>query len=466
MRAISMILLLLAFNTLARADLVGKWTLRDAQMEVIAEFRADGTFTRTTRNAFGAETVEGSYQLRNDSLILQPKGANETITLHLRYPDTNTLELRGDDGSTVQMIRQNAAQVNDQKNPLDQGDHQRKPVNASAPVTFGVHHYIDKGGLRDRQTGDWLEGFCVLVPRGWNFTGGFRWVAAEKPATMITKTDLLNPVKSDYLIASPDGQCYFRQYPVEYWCAIDTFPPGHNYNGMIVAPALTPEQYITQFIIPRQRGGQLADVQLVKQEPLGSLAEKYTEESRRFDAMTSGAVPNTSLTFKAGGVTIDYTENGIAYRERFICILQYLQTANMIMWQQRSNFSVRAPREQFDRMTQTFATIATSIQTNPRWSIALIELRQKIEIPLQQAEAYCNRIRNEIAQSHAQTTHELARDSGYLTGDYYPYKGLDGNRYTLPTDKYHFMNQAGEILSQDSHVPPSSDWTSIEPYNQ
>jgi len=28
------------------------------------------------------------------------------------------------------------------------------------------------------------------------------------------------------------------------------------------------------------------------------------------------------------------------------------------------------------------------------------------------------------------------------------------------------MNKDGDILSQDNSVPPSSEWTSIEPYNQ
>ncbi len=118
-------------------------------------------------------------------------------------------------------------------------------------VTYGVYHYIDQGGLRDPQTGQWLEGFRILIPQGWKFTGGFRWIAREKPANLLTKTDLLNPVKSDYAITSPDGRSVLRQYPVEYWVQTNVFPLGHNYNGMIVYAAVTPEQYITQFVIPR-----------------------------------------------------------------------------------------------------------------------------------------------------------------------------------------------------------------------
>lgn len=334
------------------------------------------------------------------------------------------------------------------------------------PVTYGVYHYIDEGGLRDPRTGQWLEGFRILVPKGWKFTGGFRWMAREKPANLLSRTDLLNPVKSDYTITSPDGRSVFRQYPVEYWVQTNMFQPGQNYNGMIVCAALTPEQYITQFVIPRQRGLQATDMKIVKQEPLDQLAAKYEAESQQFATLTGGAATGSALAFKAGTVTIDYTDSGVACREQFLCIQQYLQTAGMVMWWPRMNFSVRAPREQFDAQLPVFTTIALSVQTNPYWSIALIELREKIKVPIAQADAYANKVRREIAASHAQTNHELAKAGGYLSSDYYDYKGTDGNRYNLPTDKYHFMNKDGDIRSQDSSVPPSSEWTSIEPYNQ
>jgi hypothetical protein len=435
-------------------SIVGQWLVRNDQMEVRAEFRADGTFTRVTKNAQGTETVEGTYRLSDGVLELLPRGATETIKLKCRMPDANTLELTGDDGSGVQMIRQ--------------GEAGPKPAGKAGgrAIVYRVYHYMDVGGLRDPQTGQWLEGFSILVPKGWKFTGGLRWVTNEKPANMLSKTDLLNPVKSDYTITSPDGSIVFRQYPVEYWVQTNAFPPGANYSGMIVCPAVTPQQYITQFVIPRQRGGQLQDLRIVKQEPLDQLATLFDQESRRFDAAMGGAAAGSSLTFKAGAVMIEYTENSVPYRERFICIQQYIQTAGLIMWWPRSNCSMRAPRDQFDGTIQTFATVAASLRTNPRWSVALIELRQHVNMSLAQADEYCHRIQNEMAQSHWQTEHELARDEGYLSGDYYDYKGTDGNRYTLPTDKYHFMNQNGDILSQDDSVPPSSDWTSIEPYNQ
>ena len=89
------------------------------------------------------------------------------------------------------------------------------------------------------------------------------------------------PVKSGYAVFSPDGRYLLRSYPAEYW--VDTsltpanqsgfgFKPGNNYNGMIVSPVVTPEQYIASFVYPRQHG-QVENLKIVKQEPLPRLAE-------------------------------------------------------------------------------------------------------------------------------------------------------------------------------------------------
>jgi len=140
-------------------SIVGQWLVRNDQMEVRAEFRADGTFTRVTKSAQGTETVAGTYRLNDGVLELQPQGATDTIKLKYRMPDANTLELTGEDGSGVQMIRQ--------------GEAGPKPAGkwGGRAVVYGVYHYIDVGGLSDPQTGRWLEGFSLLVPKGWKFTG-------------------------------------------------------------------------------------------------------------------------------------------------------------------------------------------------------------------------------------------------------------------------------------------------------
>ena len=173
-----------------------------------------------------------------------------------------------------------------------------------------------------------------------------------------------------------------------------------------------------------------------------------------------------NLAFKAGTLTIDYTDGQLPYRETFMTVIQYIDTAGMVMFWPRVNFSFRAPRDEFDRWQPVFTTIATSVQNNLRWMMHLVKMTTNAAISQREMDDYSHRIQREIADSHAATTSELARDMGYLTSHYHSYKGTDGNRYHLPTDKYHFMNASGELLSQNSWDPPSSEWKSIEPYNQ
>ncbi|MFH0783753.1 MAG: DUF6263 family protein [Pseudomonadota bacterium] len=353
---------------------------------------------------------------------------------------------------------------------------EKKPLSqsSSAPVNYVVFRYIDQGGLRDQTTGEWLEAFRLLMPKGWKFQGGLRWVAREKRPDQLSKTDTLMPVRSDYAVFSPDGRYLLRSYPAEYW--VDTsrtpmnqagygFKPGSNYSGMIVSPVLTPEQYISSYVYPQQRG-QVAGVTVVKQEPLPKLAELFAAEANRFNQLIASTAVQGNLDFRAGTITIDYTDGQTPFRETFVTVIQYIDTAGMVMFWPRVNFSYRAPKEEFDRWQPVFTTIATSVENNPRWKLHLTKMTENIAISQQQMDDYCHRVQRDIADSHAATTSELARDMGYLTSPYHSYKGTDGNRYHLPTDKYHFMNTQGELLSQDSWDPPSSEWKSIEPYNQ
>lgn len=341
-------------------------------------------------------------------------------------------------------------------------------------MNYEVFHYIDQGGIRDQTTGNWMEAFSLLIPKGWQFTGGLRWVAMEKNPAQLSKTDANYPVRSDFAVMSPDGRCFLRSYPPEFW--VDTtqtaqtrmgagFSNGANYNGMIVWPVVSPLDYIGQFVYPRQHG-QVQNPTLVKQEPLPKLATLFYNESARFEQIMGRSGISAGLSFQAGTATIDYLQGQTTFRETFIVIMEYLETAGMIMYHPRINFSFRAPRDEFDTWQPVLTTMATSMRNNPRWSLTLSQIINKAAMSQRQMDAYCHRIQQEIAQAHGATNSEIAHDLGYLSSPYFDYKGTDGNRYTLPTDKYHFMNSAGELLSQDRADPPSSDWVSIEPYNQ
>lgn len=344
----------------------------------------------------------------------------------------------------------------------------------SFSVNYEVFHYIDQGGIRDQATGEWLKAFSLLIPKGWKFIGGLRWVALGKNPAQLSRTDTNYPVRNDFTVASPDGRCMLRNYPPEFW--VDTtrtaqnqmgagFANGATYNGMIVWPVVSPEDYIGKFVYPQQHG-QVEKLSLVKQEPLPRLAELYSAESARFDQVMGRAGINAGLSFQAGTVTIDYTEGQTAFRSTFIVIMEYLETAGMVMYHPRINFSFRAPRDEFDKWRPVLTTIATSVRSNPRWNLYLSQMVNRTAISQRQMDDYCHRIQQEVADAHAATTHEIAHDLGYLSSPYFDYRGTDGNRYTLPTDQYHFMNAEGELLSQNRSDPPSSKWVSIEPYNQ
>jgi hypothetical protein len=179
---------------------------------------------------------------------------------------------------------------------------------------YVVYRCFDSGGLKDRQTGKFLECFSLLIPKDWKFEGGLRWIANEKPLNQITRTDLMKPVRGQWRVVSPDGHSAFVAYPEVCWIDMShsperqfgiVRPPGSDYEGMIVYPAIPAEQYITDFVIPRQRG-QLADVKVVSKGAANDLAKQYTAEAQAINRALGGAA---ALTYRAGVVVVEHREN-------------------------------------------------------------------------------------------------------------------------------------------------------------
>jgi hypothetical protein len=51
------------------------------------------------------------------------------------------------------------------------------PAMKRPPVSYTVYRCIDQGGIRDQATGEWLEAFRLLVPKG----GASRAASAGSP---------------------------------------------------------------------------------------------------------------------------------------------------------------------------------------------------------------------------------------------------------------------------------------------
>jgi hypothetical protein len=77
------------------------------------------------------------------------------------------------------------------------------------------------------------------------------------------------------------------------------FPPGSNYQGMLVAYLQSPEDFITQFVIPYAHPN-AQNVNVESSKNLSTVAQNFTQRVRQL-------VPYGTFSYEAGVVTVSYS---------------------------------------------------------------------------------------------------------------------------------------------------------------
>lgn len=330
-------------------------------------------------------------------------------------------------------------------------------------VVYVTYRYIDKGGISDPATGQSMEAFSLLIPKGWTFEGGIRWLTREKDPRTLDRGDLMAPARTSFQVVSPDKRCALVAYPETFFSDLRSspagqmglFPPGSNYMGTISCPMLDPAHYIAQYVIPTHRRD-LQNARLVAAKDLPQLAALSEKEAAVF-CQFMGQSGLANVSFKAGLVTVEYSRDGVAYREDFLAILTYLQMQGVSMWWPKSTVSARAPKEEYDSWAPCFLTMLASIRVNPRWFIAYKQMTDETWRGIQDVDAYCRKIDHEIWENKAKTNLQIHRDMYPVLTGYITKQAPDGTRQYLPTDTKHFINDRGEIVA-GNQAPEGGGW--------
>ena len=343
-------------------------------------------------------------------------------------------------------------------------------IRPSASRTqYSVYQCLDEQGFRDPQ-GRPLEVFRMLIPQGWRFRGGVTWKINQKGALGLDRADLVNPAVCAFQIAAPDESVVIEAYPEVRFADIrespayqmGAFPDGSNYGGVVVAPAVEPDVYITSFVIPQQRG--IANVRIVESKPQPAVAQRYEHEAAIINRCL-GAAGIGSAVFRAAHVTVDYEWNGRPVRESFLVSLMYLQTPGITMWWPQLNVSLRAPRASFDEYLPVAATCLTSFQPNLRWIAEYLRLQKQAEGVIIDVDRVCREIDREITANRAETNLQIHRDMYPRLAPYCDHLGADGKRYFLSTELDHQMDEHGNIRS-DISLPDEAGWTRMPEYTK
>ena len=142
-------------------QLVGTWLLRTKEVELRAEFSADGRWKRSLRTDSGLENNQGTWKVQGSALECKVEGEDEVLRFEIKLPNADTLELWENAESGVSLIRQAKSE------PA-----QRPTVNVAPPKIVVPEGKPQKPGGSSRQP----------LPAGWTaFEHPFVGIQAQIP---------------------------------------------------------------------------------------------------------------------------------------------------------------------------------------------------------------------------------------------------------------------------------------------
>ncbi len=293
--------------------------------------------------------------------------------------------------------------------------------------------------------------FTVLVPKGWQIAGGIFRVdpsrqggAAQSIAAKVdfaVKKDAAGTVMIRWL---PDVLFYDARYSPAGQMGM--FPQGSNYNGMTVHNLISARQFIPDIAIPYAHPN-ASNIRVTESKNLEDIAKNY---QRRMHAL----VPMIDFGYDAALVTLTYTENGVKYIEKMICIIENWGRAGAGMWGNKETFYVRTPLNEFSKYESIMSVIQNSIIINKQWLAGELKGQQKRGEIMINTQREMQRIENQMTEHRRKTNAEIHNDMFLTLTDQEEYVNPFTNEVETGSNqwKYRWENEAGDIIYTDNEA--------------
>lgn len=222
-------------------------------------------------------------------------------------------------------------------------------TNGQDMLRFKTFSYVD-------ETGTGIEAFHFLMPVGWEFAGGIRWVLDNPTLPAVAAFQVYNPTGREAFEGFAN-HCYFwTDNPM----TMNLFPPGSRYFGSEVRQPMRAQDALKHLILPEARGG-VTRLEILDEQPLPELARVLGAGSQGY---AEGA--KIRIAYELGGVPMEEELYGVVEQLVFPIQTMYGMRTNII-WYVDYLFSFRAERGQLENNAKLFQTIAYSFRVNPKW---------------------------------------------------------------------------------------------------
>ena len=329
-------------------------------------------------------------------------------------------------------------------------------------LSFETVNYIDRAC-----TGG--EAFSMLLPRGWEFSGGIRWSPDEVMMPAALAFELSG---TDVTLQALPGKAFFWTDLMQVRAR---YPIGAGYLGAVVCPPLDVADLIRSVILPSARP-EATGLKIIDERSLGRATAPYAG----LDFKDCG-----SSSMEAYRMHVEYEMGDRRAEEEIFCtIADYrfdVPVGNhgfgYIFWMVDDIFSFSAEKGKLDGPRDILQAVMSSIRLSPQW----LEKYQRIKRYLKDRQVFRQSSLRQISRdvdafsgpdagavmpllARRQSIYRLIADNlgdGAALGEYYdPVQQIC---VRLPDGYDHaWADGSGEyLLSNDGNLVPDGSFTEI-----
>ena len=245
-----------------------------------------------------------------------------------------------------------------------------------------------------------LELFRMLIPSGWQFQGGCRWLLDNPGMPAAVAFQVWNPQGAEAFEVLPNMNFTWNNNRL----ATSMFPPGSKYFGAEVRQPVGIQDAFRSYILPRYRS-RFEHLQVINFTPLPDLPRLVRSEAP--------ATPGASA--EGGKLRICYGWQGKQYEEEIYAVVEVLRVpiqgmfgpTELILWFIDFLFSFRAAAGRLEATAGLFTVMIQSFKLNPQWSAAVKAIAQQLtQRQIQQIHHI-----GQLGQIYAQTGAEMRQQN-------------------------------------------------------
>jgi DNA-directed RNA polymerase subunit RPC12/RpoP len=240
--------------------------------------------------------------------------------------------------------------------------------------TVGAQAATALRGMRLKQftctdtQGTGLELFRMLVPVGWQFEGGCRWLPDNPGMPAVVTFQIFNPQGSEMFSVLPNINLTWNNNPM----AGMMHPVGSRYFGAEVRPPVAIQQALRELVLLRNRAN-VEGLQILAEEPQPDLPRLVKSEA-----------PISGGSAEGGKVRIHYSWQGRPYDEDIYGVVEIYRaplasmfgTSELLIWYVDYLFAFRAAPGLLDATMDLYKVMIGSFQLNPEWYAAFKSIAQ------------------------------------------------------------------------------------------